>query len=407
MKSQKTIIFDLGRQPKIGYAELARVFGSSASLIAPHVASVVLPAESKTPNISSFGGSKKSGVVVYNMLRSKYRNLGDFFEPSLAFIAGNLPPETGRVSLGISVLGDASSDVVPHDITKLQAKIKYGLGQKKIKTRFIESKALELSTAVSHHNKLGLSPNKIELLIVFTEKEVFLAFSTGAQNISAYAMRDRNRPFRSAFNGMLPPKLAQIIINLAVGERKNEKLTILDPFCGSGTILQEALLMGFGAYGSDKNPKMPDQSQGNIDWLRKKYRYLPDCQTEIADARTHVWKKIFDVVACETYLGPPMSQVPASIKLKTVQQECEEIVFGFLKNIAPQIKSGTTLCLAVPAWAKDKDDSQKGFSRLKMLDNLERIEYNRLSISGVSDEEMIYHRDGQIVARELLILEKK
>jgi hypothetical protein len=38
------------------------------------------------------------------------------------------------------------------------------------------------------------------------------------QDIDAYAERDFERPMRDAFVGMLPPKLAQIMLNLAVGE---------------------------------------------------------------------------------------------------------------------------------------------------------------------------------------------
>ena len=79
------------------------------------------------------------------------------------------------------------------------------------------------------------------------------------QDIESYTKRDRERPKRDAKVGMLPPKLAQIIINLAAGQLPEEKLqnicdiplgepiprrllgqTVLDPFCGTGVILQEA-----------------------------------------------------------------------------------------------------------------------------------------------------------------------
>ena len=180
-------------------------------------------------------------------------------------------------------------------------------------------------------------------------------------------------------------------------------LTILDPFCGSGTILQESLMMSLAAYGTDKNPKMPSESQKNIDWLRGKYHYLPDCRTEVADATNYKWHAPFDAVASEIYLGPPMSQIPVPIKLKAATHEVENILHGFLSNISPQIKPGFTLCLAVPAW----NDGKNGFSRLDSLDILERVGYNRISISGISDEDLIYHREGQIVGRELLVLEKK
>ena len=77
----------------------------------------------------------------------------------------------------------------------------------------------------------------------------------GVQNISAYAMRDQKRPKRDAFVGMLPPKLAQIMINLALGDQEPKDKLLLDPFCGTGVLLQEALLMGLKVYGTDLSQK--------------------------------------------------------------------------------------------------------------------------------------------------------
>jgi tRNA G10 N-methylase Trm11 len=122
--------------------------------------------------------------------------------------------------------------------------------------------------------------------VIIKNNKAIVAISEGAQNITAYAKRDQNRPKRDAFVGMLPPKLAQTMINLAVGpnqpqiwlqnrdfakiDGKTPKL--LDPFCGTGTVLQEAILKGFTAYGSDLNPKMVDYTKENIKWLEKSFR---------------------------------------------------------------------------------------------------------------------------------------
>ena len=53
---------------------------------------------------------------------------------------------------------------------------------------------------------------------------------------------------------------------------KNEKGLILDPFCGSGTVLQEALLMGFTQVaGTDLSPKAITDTKENIAWIKEKY----------------------------------------------------------------------------------------------------------------------------------------
>ena len=105
-------------------------------------------------------------------------------------------------------------------------------------------------------------------------------------------------------------------------------------------------------------------------------------------------------MACEGYLGKPMSQIPSEIKLKTEKQECGGIILGFLKNLASQIKSGTPVVVAAPAWLREDGT----YSRLKILDEIADMGYN---VHNKTHEGLIYHRDKQIVARDIIILRKK
>ena len=83
--------------------------------------------------------------------------------------------------------------------------------------------------------------------------------------------------------------------------------------------------------------------------------------------------------------------------------EANAIASGFLLNIAPQIPTGTKLCLALPAWSLGNGT----FKHLKMLDQLTDMGYNRLEFVHCKDHQLIYHRPDQIVARELTVLERK
>ena len=82
--------------------------------------------------------------------------------------------------------------------------------------------------------------------------------------------------------------------------------------------------------------------------------------------------------------------------------DCDTIHTKFLKNIAKQTSLGFRMCLAVPAWK-----TRQGFKHLKTLDSLEKLGYNRLKFVHAEDKDLIYHRKGQFVGRELVILERK
>src|SRR6185503_10002944 len=102
-----------------------------------------------------------------------------------------------------------------------------------------------------------------------------LAQTLFVQDIEAYGARDQARPARDARVGMLPPKLAQIMLNLSAGPLRASaeelaRLRVLDPFCGTGVILQEALLMGYSVLGTDIDERMVDYSRRNIKWLFQK-----------------------------------------------------------------------------------------------------------------------------------------
>ena len=98
-----------------------------------------------------------------------------------------------------------------------------------------------------------------------------------------------------------------------------------------------------------------------------------------------------------------MSQPPVEIKLKEQKQECSRIILGFLKNISSQIPTGTPLALAVPAWLRPNGH----YERLNILDLTSDLGYNVVKLNHLSQEDMLYFREGQIVAREIIVLRKK
>lgn len=366
----------LGRQPKISLAELESLFSDVRQL-----SGVLATFEStEKPDINRLGGSLKIAEKLE--------------EPVLDFLQ-NLPE--GKITLGVS---DYSKTASKKTAWSEALKLKKILVRRGRSVRVLENKEASLSTAVSHHNQLAEKKNHVEIIKV--NKDWFVV--SGVQNITAYSKRDQARPARDAKVGMLPPKLAQILINFC-GSLK-EKSIILDPFCGTGVVLQEALLMGFTPYGTDLSDRMVEYSKKNLKWLaeekdltnKETYAKMEIC---VGDAIDFEWQKI-DAVACETYLGPPMSTIPSDIKLKSAKQECKPIILGFLKNLSPQIRKSTPVTIAVPAWLKENGE----YSRLNILDEIENLGYNVVKLKNSSEKDLLYHREGQIVARELIILRK-
>ena len=380
----------LGRLPKLSIAELEAMFGKShVRAVSRNIATI----DTDNLSIDALGGSLKCGTIIHTLPADGHPTLEHASHWITHTYVHQLLAVGGKITLGISAYGISTS---PRQLQNIGLSLKSSMKRHGASLRLVPNTTTALSTATSHNNKLGLRPKKRELFIIKTDDgTILITESNGAQNITAYARRDRNRPRRDAFVGMLPPKLAQIMVNVAVGNAA--KATILDPFCGTGTVLQEALLKGYDVCGSDLSQKMIDYTTENLAWLQSKYHITGTVHSlEQADAMTHQWPKAqqLDAVVCETYLGQPFSAPPSPKKLHEVTGNCNHIITNFLRNIHSQLTPGTTLCIAVPAWR----DASRNLTHLPLIKDLETLGYI------LQQPPLIYSRSDQVVVREILLL---
>lgn len=417
----------LGRQPALGIAELESLFGSE-SVKSINDISVIINAEPQFVPFDRLGGCVKLGRLLTILKTTRWEQIEKYLFETAPEHTNNLPE--GKMTIGISVYGiNVKTDRINATALGLKKAIK-STGRP---IRIVPNKTPDLSSAQVLHNNLT-GDRAWELLIVRSGNQTYLAQTTRVQDINAYASRDQARPKRDARVGMLPPKLAQIIINLAVGRVQtnappqsttcNLQTTILDPFCGTGVLLQEAVLMGYDAIGTDLDQRMIDYSQTNLDWLASRYQLsATSYHLSQADATNYDWSTNSQlVVACETYLGRPFTSSPAPQVLDEVMHDVDTIHKKFLRNVAKQTKPGQRMCLAVPAWSigKSKEHGARNmensglrtqdselFKHLPVLDSLQELGYTRAVFNHVETSELIYHRPDQIVARELVVLIRK
>lgn len=391
-------LFILGRTPGIGRAELESLYGAEHFVAADDFAMFSdLPVSDV--DFQRLGGTVKlAHVVGLSRNASNWRNLQSELAKHSVALAQEVA-EGSKIQLGVSVYGVNTN---PRQLMAAGLEMKKALRAHGYSVRLVPNQETALSSAQVLHNHLT-GERGIELIAVQHGSEAVIARAVAVQDINAYAARDQNRPKRDAFVGMLPPKLAQTIVNLATGpETPAESTVILDPFCGTGVILQEAGLMGYGMYGSDLETRMVDYSAKNLEWLAERAT-VSSPVLEVGDATTHQWASPFSVVASETYLGRPLSSWPNPDKLQEIIGTCNVIIGHFLKNIRDQTKPGLRLCLALPAWRAPEGRIR----HLPLLDHLEEMGYNRVSFEHASAEQLVYYRPDQLVARELLVITRK
>lgn len=380
----------LGRQPKIGCAELESLYG--ADNVAPLGDQAATIESAIEPH--RLGSVLKVAKPLTELPYTDWHKITDYLTTSLPerFLA--LPE--GKVKIGLSAYG---MRVDAPQLFRTGLEIKKAARNVKRSVRIIPSNESTINSAQVLHNNLT-GELGMELIFIRHGNKTTLAQTTWVQDVDDYAKRDYGRPKRDAFVGMLPPKLAQTMLNLAQvapGDR------VLDPFCGTGVVLQEAALLGCDVYGTDISEKMVRYTRDNLLWLKDLYETAADTYLEVADATSATWRTPLNHVVCESYLGQPLSGLPKPEKLAEIMRDCDTIIAKFLKNIHPQLTPGSRHTIAVPAWY-----AHGQFKHLSLLDRLEALGYNRVRFTHAPNaQDLLYHREDQIVGRELLVLTVK
>jgi len=306
-----------------------------------------------------------------------------------------------RIIFGISGYGNFPKNFV----FQLGIDIKEYLVNDGHKVRFVTGKHLDLSSVIVNENKL--IERGFEVILIPLLENFIVGRTISVQNYKSYSKRDFGRPKRNDRNGMMPPKLAQIMINLS--EISKEE-TIYDPFCGSGTILQEAFFLGYkNLFGSDINPRIIADSEENLRWFVQSFRtenfplenlFISDILTPSKDIKA-------DGIICEGYLGEPSRKS----KEKAIQdtKNLAEFYLKALKNLKSMLSKKGRIVIAIPFFIVGKE-----YFYLPILDKIEGLnlkivkplpENIKIFLPGRGN--LTYARPDQFVGREILILEHK
>ncbi len=392
-------LFILGRQPEIGLAELEALSNANPVRQISETCAVC-----KTEiDFSRLGSSQKSGPILATYDTTDIHKVFANLTKEIPRLISDMPAE-GKIKLGASLYGfEATSYTIQGELLRL----KKHLRNKGRSARVIPNETVTLSSATTYHNRLTRELG-LEFALVRDGSQTIVARITNVQDIDNYRIRDRERPKRDAFVGMLPPKLAQTMINLAQVQREQ---TLWDPFCGTGVILLEALMQGINVYGSDVSEKMVKYSSANISWLKLHYsRYFSEnkdlvSKTFLGDATNFKLPielpNVFQSIVTETYLGQPLGgQTPSEEKIHDIMHGVNKISREFLGNVAKQITPGTRHCIAFPAWYVDGHEYH-----LPVLDELDDLGFERVIFTHAPN--IIYRREDQLTAREIVVIVKK
>jgi len=387
--------FILGNNPTLSLAELLAVLPcQDGSLINKDLFIWETDNEIIPENlIKTLGGTIKIGVFEKIVPLKQ-----DLTDPMLAICLKVSKNGTSKFNFGISDYGQQPLSLTPIGLT-----LKKKLREKGVASRLVTSRDKNLSSVVVEQNKL--LTKGVEIVLAADGGRTLVGHTIAVQAFKDLSKRDFGRPARDDASGMLPPKVSQIMINLA--QIKNYDGLILDPFCGSGTILQEAMLMGFNQVsGTDLSPKAVEDTKENISWLKDKFN-LTGVKTNIFLKNATKLSESFksesvEAIICEPYLGPQRGWND----LKIVKAELEDLYTKSLREFSKILKPHGRVVMIWPMFFGNKQINPD-YYKFQIISSLPEEWKTNPIIKLTQRNTVVYGRSGQKVFREIVVLEKK
>ncbi len=308
--------------------------------------------------------------------------------------------------------------VPPREGHDLFRTCKKNLKSRSIPSRYVGSER-EPAKPIQLHDEGLLDPKSgAELTILRDKDHLWIGRTVAAQDVKAYTERDIGKPVRDTTVGLLPPKLAQILLNFGeflVGvdlKAKTKKLTVYDPFCGTGVIPLESILRGNDVLASDVSQKAVNGTEKNIEWVRKTYKILKkdtDCTIWKQDATKPftLGKVMPDMIITEGTLGPALSDRPTVKDIEKFIRDAETLTENFLRNAHTCLPT-LPIVMTLPVWY-----AQKKMSPLKKIATIIDACGYKTMLPPHTNEwlpdrlSLLYRRADQFVGREIVLLVPK
>jgi len=254
--------------------------------------------------------------------------------------------------------------------------------------------------------KEALIAKKTDWNLISDGEKHYFWISLFVQDIYGYSNRDYDKE-RNMHIGMLPPKLAQMMINLTGIHPQ----TVYDPFVGLGTIGIESALAGNTLFfGSDHNDNMVQASFSNLEKISETHpiEYAIFHQDARFLHEIDIWNEV-DSIVTEGYLGEIMTQ--KNITLERIwgqRKKLSELYSHFFENLAKTDWKGI-LVISFPFWNFEGKHVyfEEIYTILKKYVIILPLLPEAISAQVTRSGSLLYKRKEQLVGREIFCLKMK
>jgi tRNA G10 N-methylase Trm11 len=168
---------------------------------------------------------------------------------------------------------------------------------------------------------------------------------------------------------------------------------VYDPFCGTGTILAEALFMGCQVVGSDLDNEAVKGTEDNLKWLQDTYDLRGQVQlfvSDVSQVRPAQFPAKVEYIVTEPFLG---KQTPRPDQVANIFKGLSKLYLGAFKAWTSILADQARIVIIFPRIILGKHTAD-----LKsLIDKLAPLGYT------IESEPLNYHRPRAVVERDIYI----
>ncbi|MBI5414461.1 hypothetical protein HZA38_03010 [Candidatus Peregrinibacteria bacterium] len=355
--------FEIGNFPKLSEEELSSTLPEfeQESLIEKHILigsfaspSVLSPGKDIEKRKIQEKFDELGGVLRYGYSHKITQNLDELTLCIISILTKKHEEYAKKLCFGITLFSDVGGRQQNSFLQRILLTVKKKCQKLGISVRFINRDFRSLDTGTYHKEALWKEEHT-EFFIFEDQNGYILGETLAAQDVELFARRDFGKPVRDMNVGMLPPKLALMMVNFSRKANGSLPSSIWDPFCGTGSILIEAEKIGITTFGSDISVEMVKASQKNMRFFFPKYDTSSVFEHDVMQKLS---KKIHvEAIVSEGCLGPIFHHSISLDEFQKAVNEVSPVYFGFFQNLSKSF-SGKKIILSVPFWKMKNGDFQ-------------------------------------------------
>jgi len=344
-------VFALGRDPELSLLEIAsclKAWGITPKVLGfdKRTALLELPAGFDLHDFfHELGGSLKACQVIWrgkpNEFRAeKLREFMDrqYFDRKMLYGISDYRPEGTRENEGRKIAEFAGNFFKGGKIKAVLKKPK------------IHSEEKTRSTAINPSDCISwkLTNPGIEFVLSQAGNEFVVSRTIECFDPHEFLELDNKMPFREKLES-ISVRLARIMVNLA---RANGGKKLLDPFCGTGTMLIEGMRHGCEAIGIELSQEKCGKCERNLKWAKEKFGFASKTKVSCSDCTAisdFLKRGDFDFVATEPYMGPLIAKPLSESEAKRTAFQLEKTYFGLFRELKKTLPKKGLVSIVLPA----------------------------------------------------------